>query len=150
MSTNAGTYQYDGAAWQRIAAGVNRTQDIALTTDGDVFVVTRGNPGGRVLRLDGSSWSEMLAVGRSGACYRYGSLNAIWASASDDIFVVGPTESCSYVDGVTVYHYDGTSWKNIGPWGSAEAMYTVWGSSSTDVFMGGSWGSIYLSLPNNP
>ena len=60
-------------------------------------------------------------------------LNSIWGSSGDDIWVVG--------DQQTVLHWDGTDWEQIvlnSDFGHG-AYDTVWGSGPEDVYVGG-WG----------
>lgn len=61
------------------------------------------------------------------------SLNSIWGSSGQNIFVVG--------DSGTILHFNGISWESVES-GGGEALYGVWGSSGTDVFAVGANGLI--------
>ena len=134
---NTGTYKYDGVVWQRITTGAPRR--IVVTASGKVYGVSYSE----VWRLDDTVWDSMLEIKSLYARLPpYLSLTDVWADDSGEVFAVG---SSYFVGGnayrTAVYHFDGTTWKEIGP--SGGIIYAVWGSSPNDVFMGGSGGDIF-------
>jgi Tol biopolymer transport system component len=60
-------------------------------------------------------------------------LNAVWGSASNDVYAVG--------DYGTIVHYDGTQWQLMDS-GTTRGLGGVWGSSPTSVFAVGAGGVI--------
>ena len=135
---STGTYKYDGVVWERITTGAPGR--IVVTASGKVYGVNSF----QVLRLDDTVWDSMLEIKSLYARPDpYLRLSDVWADDSGEVFAVG---SSYFVGGnayrTAVYHFDGTTWKEIGPF-SGGSMYAVWGSSPTDVFMGGSGGNIF-------
>ena len=52
-------------------------------------------------------------------------LESVWGSSADDVFVVG--------GGGTIMHYDGNSWTSMSS-GTTEPLYDIWGSGPDNVF----------------
>jgi hypothetical protein len=160
---HADIYHYDGRAWEVVVERplpFPRLRDIWGSSDRDIFAV---GDGGTILHYDGSTWSPMpsgtssdllclwgnsstdvYAAGAEGTVLHYdGStwtsistgtsleLSSIWASSSSDIY-------CVYSHG-SVLHYDGSSWTTV--MNRMSPLWSVWGSSSTDVFVGGDRGT---------
>jgi hypothetical protein len=112
---------YDGSVWSQMPTGFT-SLCIWGTSSHDVYAAGQGS----VLHYDGSTWSS-LSTDPSWV------LRGIWASSNLDIYCVGNDWSG---DGV-VLHYDGSTWRLV--LGSTGVMSSVWGSSSTDVFVGGEY-----------
>jgi hypothetical protein len=53
-------------------------------------------------------------------------LQGIWGSSADDIYVVG--------DSGTIVHYDGASWSTVATGTTEQNLKAVWGSSGNDVW----------------
>jgi photosystem II stability/assembly factor-like uncharacterized protein len=87
----------------------------------------------------GASWTK-LTSGTSN------DLEAIWGSGPNDIYAVG-------LKGTVLHSTNGTTWSSMGL--GAAALYDVWGTSATDVYIvgsgvvyhGGSGGFSALSTP---
>src|SRR3954453_6588255 len=130
--------------WTRLETGTSFSlYSIWGSSPGDVFTV--GEPGGRyeagIFHYDGQAWSQLST--ESGV-----TLYGLWGSGGSDVFAVGssPLGAKGY-DGV-ILHYNGTAWTpmtgpGVGtPNGSVQvALFSVWGTSSTDVFAVGEAGS---------
>jgi hypothetical protein len=82
-----------------------------------------------LLHGDGSSW-ERVASPTDGT---QSQLNAVWGSATDDVWAVG-------VDVATnanlILHWNGLAWSRV-PSGAMHRLEAVWGSSATDVWAAG-------------
>jgi hypothetical protein len=91
-----------------------------VTPDPDVFP--------KVVHYDGTGWSESfgLAVPHT---VRIG-FQGVWASAANDVFVVG-------LEG-GIWHYNGTWSSMTSP--TTEDLFDIWGSSGSDVFAVGNAG----------
>lgn len=135
---SSGTYRYDGATWQRIANGINATR-ANLSPAGELYAVV----GHRVMHLVGEDWTEMLAV-KGYTAVNGGPepipLNDIAVIDENNIVVVG-NSYCLYAGPYwicknNIYRFNGSSWKDIGPWNSEVDMRSVWGNSAHDVFIG--------------
>lgn len=88
---------------------------------------------GTVLRWDGTSWNAE-SIGT--ASQRFG----VWASAANDVYVVGINT------GNQLHHYDGTTWTNLlsgTNWWGTGSIRSVWGTSSSNVWISGTTGRIY-------
>lgn len=104
-------------------------RDIWGTSATDLFV-TGSNAGvPSILHYDGRSWSEQFRRTDGG-------LEGLWGSSATDIFAAVYTPSGL----APILHYDGARWsETAGPLQSGDARTsTVWGTSSRDVFAGGS------------
>jgi hypothetical protein len=63
-------------------------------------------------------------------------LRGVWGSSTSDVFAVGP--------GVTIIHYDGSTWSLMTS-DTTEHLNSVWGSSSSDVFTVGGYDEMRIS-----
>jgi hypothetical protein len=110
---------YDGSSWSPMSSGTTNTlMDVWGSSATDVFAVGAGT----ILHYDGSSWSIM-----SSGTTRH--LYGVWGSSATDVFAVG--------DYNTILHYNGGSWTTMDDgMGMSWSYQTVWGSSSTNVFVG--------------
>ena len=109
----------------------------------DVFVT--GEPGGAftstIFHYDGQAWSEQFI--QNGV-----TLNGVWGSSATDVFAVGPDPLGAFGYDGAILHYNGTTWSPMTTrgLGSGEvALYSVWGSSPTDVYV---VGEDFAGLPN--
>jgi hypothetical protein len=69
----------------------------------------------------GWCWQRPLPQGNT--------LRGGWAAAADDVWAVG--------DGGTILHWDGRTWTSRRIAGVNEDFWSIWGSSPTDVWLGG-------------
>lgn len=96
--------------------------------------------GGFILKNAGSGWMAATATGATSVDFE-----AIWASSTTDVYVVGLQFSASSVDTPSIYHsVDGTNFTiQTAPTLPFNAFLTaVWGSRTTDVYAVGTKGSI--------
>ncbi|MFQ5411808.1 MAG: hypothetical protein ACE5EC_05905 [Phycisphaerae bacterium] len=86
-----------------------------------------------------------------------GALSSVWGSGPDDVFVVGgtlcsqtqpPDPSCPVVppfclpDKAVIYHYDGSTWKQMSVPNGTLGLVWIFGFSPTDVFAVGKCGAM--------
>ena len=130
---------YNGTSWSSVDSGtVEHLRDIWGSSADDVFVVGDNST---ILHYNGSSWSSI----NSGTTAW---LLGIWGSSGMDVFAVGGyydgtggwSDRASW-DGGVILHYDGISWTEMKN-DIAEHLYSVWGSSATDAFAVGAYGTI--------
>lgn len=77
---------------------------------------------------------QLLAEGRPS------SLLSVWASSTQDVWVVGGREGTGL--GPTVFHYDGATWTKLDPGAPNVDLWWVYGFANDAVFFGGSGGTI--------
>ncbi len=141
VGADAGTgpqaLHFDGSSWKALE----------VASDGDLWWVWRGpdqvawfaGKGGRVIRYDladDSSVAEVLDPAVT--------LFGIWGTSEDDLWAVGGNISLS-ANGAALFHREEGAWTEVElPAGAASkfAMYKVWGSSATDVWICGIGGAI--------
>ena len=84
---------------------------------------------------DGAEWTEVLekTIYYDSASANEYRLQAVWANASDDVFVVGSNGR--------IFHYDGGSWSPMRA-GSAWDLRDVWGRARNDVYAVGPSGVV--------
>lgn len=84
----------------------------------EVYVVGRH---GILLRWDGTRWQDIFDLDYN--------LNGVWASASNDLHVVGS------LDPARMFHWDGTRWEETlgGQW----SLKCIWGVSAQEVYCSG-------------
>ena len=101
----------------------------------DLFVTGSDDSGASAIwHYDGQSWSQQFR--RTGII-----IPGIWGSSASDVFAASPTLQ---PDAALVLHYDGVQWSEMsGPASGNSGIGSVWGTSSRDVFGGGS-----QTLPN--
>jgi hypothetical protein len=119
-----GLFHFDGATWTKVAhpgAIVNAIHGRSAT---DIWAV-----GSQVLHYDGTSW-ELVPV--SAALLDTGILNPrfldVWVSPSGKTWIVGE-------QGVALFG-DASGFEYV-PTDVSVALFTVWGSSENDVWVGG-------------
>jgi hypothetical protein len=119
---------YDGNAWSAANLMNVCLYDVWGFSPSDVFAI--GNDGGswgRIMRYDGSSWSQMALP-----LYE-GWFTSAWGSSPSDVYATG-SDQCLGDGGI--YHYDGASWTQIND--SPNLSFGgVWGSSASDVYVVG-------------
>jgi hypothetical protein len=100
----------------------------------DIYAVSSFNEriASQIIHYDGTRWSTV-------ATYEGIALRAIWGSASNDVFAVGWGGA---EDGVLL-HYNGNAWSTmvgpgVGMGGRELSFFSVWGTSGSNVFAGGS------------
>ncbi|MDY6834696.1 MAG: hypothetical protein SVY53_07875 [Chloroflexota bacterium] len=142
---------YDGSVWTPVYESTGSTANLNAiwgSSPTDVFAVGEG---GIILHFNGTVWTQMdSGLPNRGAI----SLEAIWGTSSENVFVVGydlgydekvnDDGSRSYTTvgpriGL-ILHYDGETWTTIAS--QPSILYSVWGSSSDNVFAVGEDGTI--------
>jgi hypothetical protein len=119
----------DGTGFQPVSTGITGFNARAVWTDGTVVVIAAV---GRVLRFDGSTWTDTPVPGFATAGGSVDNLASVWGSGPNDIYLAGSEPQFQ----ASAWHYDGTSWQKIMA-GTTKALHGVWGSSSTGVHMVG-------------
>ncbi|HEY9227896.1 MAG TPA: hypothetical protein VIP11_14665, partial [Gemmatimonadaceae bacterium] len=106
------------------------------TTPTNVFAV---GASGRILRYNGTAWSQMTSPTTR-------TLTRVWGSSASDVWAVGDS---------VVVHWDGTLWKDVPMTGDLATVRSsapsplqgifqlgLWGSGPRDVYIGGDNGRI--------
>ena len=130
---------YDGSSWSSMESGfIGTFISIWGISGSDVFAIT--NPGlpsvTCIYHYDGSEWAEMSCDSVS--------LKDIWAISSTGIFTVGNDYDLlvSWRWGYFL-QYDGTAWNPVisdfpeFPIILGLPLFSIWGISGTDIFLGG-------------
>jgi hypothetical protein len=134
---------WDGDTWDLPSSPIGEDGeafDVWATSPGDAWAVGRqyapfdvppGDPDVRyqIVHYNGTEWSlsfDFYALSTVPTGFR-----GVWASAANDVFVVGP--------GGGIWHYNGTDWSPMtSP--TTEDLFDLWGSSGSDVFAVGDAG----------
>jgi hypothetical protein len=133
---------YDGIKWSPMSSGTSQyLYGVGGNSGNDVYAV---GDFGTVLHYNNGMWSQINQA------LTTETLKGIWGSSPSDIYIVG-------IDG-TVLHYDGIAWAKIDSSALFTSMSTnyisvladstpinfnsVWGTSSSNVYMVGDNGAI--------
>ncbi|NJO18033.1 MAG: hypothetical protein HC877_20585 [Thioploca sp.] len=115
---NSGTlFHYDGNQWTMISNTVYYFSNVWGTSSTNVFTV---GPCGKIFHYDGTQLNPMTNGTTA-------DLGGIWSSSNTDVFAIG-------WDG-TILHYDGNQWNPMVS--GTDSLYSIWGSSGTNVFVVG-------------
>ncbi len=127
---------YDGSTWSKMESDTIKTIDgdnIWGLPSGDVY--TDGGGPAEILHYDGSTWSAV-----EGSITYLPWRNSIWCSSPSNIIVPA--------DNGEIYHFDGVAWLTIETEVEKD-LNDIWGSSATDVFIVGGYGTIfYYTAPD--
>ncbi|HEX7337712.1 MAG TPA: hypothetical protein VF252_10930 [Gemmatimonadales bacterium] len=121
-----------GDAWTAVSLPTGfRGSAIYGTSATDIFVsgVYEGSSDGLILHYDGQTWSEQFRTNQV-------LLGGLWGSAATNVFAAGHPTGGSLSPGL-VLRYDGSGWSDMGPQGEFDHFLTVWGTSPSDLFVGG-------------
>ena len=127
-------FRYDGSGWSlmtEVAGPPYRSLKIWGSGADNVYAVD----GDLMLRYDGGSWT-VVETGLKLKAY-----SGIWGSGPGDIFVVGGATGFAGKVWGRIYHYDGSSWSDVGP-PCVNGLTAVWGSSGQDVYAAGDGGVV--------
>lgn len=135
-TTNA-IHHYDGISWQpMIIDGESKSFNAIWGTDrnnvwavGGALEMTNGRPLSCIVyRYNGFTWVPQSLVGLNLAADGIYSLQAIWGSGANDVYMVGRSADDS--KGV-ILHYDGKNWtKTL----STLHLNSIWGNGPNDVY----------------
>jgi len=128
-----GSYEYysahfDGTSWT--ANPIPDSDDLdKIWTSGpsDAYAISQH----QVMHYDGTSWSKSFDLKWPKMVYD------IWGSGPADVYLVG-TDGTGYPKPM-ILHFDGKQWNSTNTFPVKQPL-TIWGSSSTDVFVGGDAG----------
>lgn len=116
--------RYDGIGWQfvRQASGTNADNLISIWGLSDNLIFVGGY--GRVLKYDGSQWSETAASGLEDSY-----VNGLWGTAANNLYAAGNK---------AIFRYNGSSWQKVYQDTSdgAVAFTSIWGSAADDIHVG--------------
>ena len=123
-------------SWTRMVSGTTFSLlSVWGSSAGDVFVT--GEPGGEftstIFHYDGTTWSEQSV--QDGV-----TLFGLWGSSATDIYAVGSDPLGDFEGQGAILHWDGAAWTATPPTGiglGEVILYSVWGTSPTDVFVVG-------------
>jgi hypothetical protein len=86
-----------------------------------------GPPGNNaIMRWNGSSWTTQASAR---------DVIQIWGSGAGNVYFVG---------GDSIRHWNGTTWSGVAT-GATTTLFSVWGSSASDVYVGGDAGTLVHS-----
>ena len=130
----------DGRIWEEMDSNTTvNLYDIWGSSSSDVFAVGED---GTILHYDGSTWEEMTSNTTK-------TLYDISGSSSSDVFAI----TCTITEDTRrrhrtywqyeniILHYDGSTWEEMTS-NTTKCLRGIWGSSSSDVFVVGSDGTI--------
>jgi hypothetical protein len=114
-------FHFDGNAWTKMVMWEASVGGVWGTSASDVYV----SVGQTIFRYDGATWKK-TNVGQS-----VSSLYGIWGESDADMYAVGVSNGNEGI----IIHYDGSSWEQVGPTCSPQAVLgNVWGTSGSDVY----------------
>ncbi len=121
---------WDGMSWNALNEGLDPVWGWDIygvwgSAADDVWAV--GN-GGKVLRFDGTTWSEIDGDPSAGA-----RLRAVWGLESDDVWAVGEG---------TILHWNGSTWSTVLVDVAGRFFLDVNGTSADDVWIVGDGGLV--------
>lgn len=123
---------WNGTAWERLATG--QTGDLWWAHPVAGGPVLMGGEDGMILRYEGGSFERMTTPEAGVIVF------GIWAAAPDDVYAVGGAGGSNGF----VWHHDGSAWSEITlPGHMDEAVFKVWGTSASDVWLCGFGGLLY-------
>jgi hypothetical protein len=111
-------FHYDGTTWSAMSSGTtDRLTGVWGSASNDVYAVGWSTAGtADLLHFDGTTWSPIQVL--------LSSLQAVWGSGPNDVFVGG---------GVDMLHYDGTTWTALPS--LSKYVQAIWGSGPGDVYL---------------
>lgn len=130
---------YDGTAWKDLAPGTNETLWWTHgTSDKDVWAV---GTNGHIVHWDGAQLADHSVTTTA-------TLYGVWAAAANDVWVVGGTpEGGTKMPNDVLLHWDGTSFAPsslpLTPTNSGRTFFKVWGTSSSNLYVVGEFGTIW-------
>ena len=124
--------------------------DIWGSASCNVYVVGHNDQGaGLMFHFDGRSWTDVkLHIVQGGTISGAIDLKAIYGFGPDDIWAVGnrfeknPTPPPDYTMTSLIIHFDGDQWQEYQV-DSGSLLQDVWGISSTNVWAGGIYGTLF-------
>ncbi|MBI5500401.1 MAG: hypothetical protein HY907_09170 [Deltaproteobacteria bacterium] len=126
---NGTVIHWDGASWLPSATGTTRHLYRILATTDDVFAV---GTGGTVLHFDGTSWTRISDASVTSE------IETAWVVDADHLWVAG-------TDGFLASWERTTATWTVETLTTSETLYSLWGSSTNDIWAGGGWnGGILL------
>lgn len=152
--------RWDGARWNMVPtpnlAPVSILNGVAALSPDEVWAVGefsrgKGTAGGGsnalMMRWDGTAWRTLLGPGLP----QPGTLNAVAALSSNDVWAVGstPDSSGAFLKPLAL-HWDGTAWRNMQPPGAGElwsvAVMPASGDRAAEVWAVGNSGPRTLAM----
>jgi len=107
---------FDGTSWRDGSPVRHAIERMWSISDNDMWAVGGYDGVGDLMHWDGSRWTGTTKVAGDW-------LHGVWASAPNDVWVVGDTKMLS--------HWDGTAWT---PYTGGTNLNAVWGATSDDVW----------------
>jgi hypothetical protein len=132
----AAVMHYDGAAWSKVALGL----DAPLLNWCHAFApddVTIVGDGGTVIHFDGRAWSKRATPTTQ-------DLWGVWGASPDDVWAVGGDGMAA--GHATLLHWDGAAWAAVALPTLQKAdvfqLLKVWGTGADDVYVVGQRGVV--------
>jgi hypothetical protein len=111
FAIGGGVGHYNGVSWTTYSEAGG--YDVWATSETDVFTASSHT----VMHYDGSSWNSI-------SDNYLDNVRSIWGNSSTDVFALG----------LSLYHYNGNTWRRMYSGVDAGFIYDAWGTSGTDVF----------------
>ncbi len=129
---------WDGCAWSSFPGAPTGAQAVWGLSSSDLWV-GGDTQAPNLHHWDGMTWTSYT---NPAAATQNGTIYGIWGASSTDVWAVG--DDATDASWGTILHWDGHSWTQIAApaaiyplgVGIEAALVSVWGSSSTDVYMG--------------
>ena len=123
---------YDGSAWSDISPPLTNDwlECVWAASPTNIFV---GSNDERIWHYDGSNWTLHHSVERVAGYKPY--IKGLWGTSATDMYAVVYRTALGTTD--EVMHYDGNSWATIYTHYRRQYLRFIWGSSGSDLFVGG-------------
>ena len=125
VGDGAQTSRWDGSNWEPINDTWVTGQGLEAIWGFDSGELWAFGYQGTIVHYDGSTWSDIPPVTDQG-------LADVWAAYPDTMYAVGRN--------ATILFYDGVEWANFPHAFPITNLYTVWGTSTSDIRAGGDSG----------
>ncbi|HWP38050.1 MAG TPA: Ig-like domain-containing protein [Gemmatimonadales bacterium] len=159
--TSTSSLRWNGTSWSEVdtSFGFRSGTSVAGLADTSVYRIT----GQRVFKHNGAlAWAEVYNAGTTLDAIWVASPRAIFAVATNqvhrfngtswvtdavsgnlnDVYGFSETEVYAVGEGAVILRYDGSSWSSLGGGGDVPsgALYGVWGTSGSDLYVTGNFG----------
>ena len=127
---------WDGSTWSNVAPFPSDGNALIFAavwaaSPSDAWAIE--NNTGVIYRWNGMQWAK--------ASIPVTQVNTVWGTASDDVWMVGPSSGVPGSDEAPIFHFDGVTWTKMSS-GTKNSFYAISGSSKTRAWAVGDFGTI--------